>query len=68
MTRSQCHTLDLSDACNLAAIDYTTLLAARIFLGVYKKRVLPTLTLISSQWYIKSEQVQGRLSDSLVSV
>ncbi|KAJ5910817.1 major facilitator superfamily domain-containing protein [Penicillium subrubescens] len=38
------------------AKDYTTLLVARIFLGIFEATVGPSLMLISSQYYTKSEQ------------
>ena len=46
----------IATACTAAATDYTTLLVARIFLGIFEAPVVPTLTLVSSQWYTKSEQ------------
>ena len=46
----------IATACTAAATDYTTLLVARIFLGICEAPVVPTLTLVSSQWYTKSEQ------------
>jgi MFS family permease len=46
----------IATACTAAATNYTTLLVARIFLGICEAPVVPTLTLISSQWYTKSEQ------------
>ncbi|KAK2738250.1 hypothetical protein FQN57_007113 [Myotisia sp. PD_48] len=46
----------ISTACTAAAKDYKTLLAARIFLGIFEAAVAPCLVLISSQWYTKSEQ------------
>lgn len=42
--------------CTAAAKGYSSLLAARIFLGVFEAAIAPCLTLISSQWYTKSEQ------------
>lgn len=36
--------------------DYHTLLAARIFLGIFEAAVGPCLILISSQWYSRQEQ------------
>ena len=46
----------IATACTAAATNYTTLLVARIFLGIFEAPVVPTLTLVSSQWYTKSEQ------------
>ena len=46
----------VATACTAAANSYTTLLVARIFLGICEAPVVPTLTLITSQWYTKSEQ------------
>ena len=46
----------VATACTAAATNYTTLLMARIFLGIFEAPVVPTLTLVSSQWYTKSEQ------------
>jgi MFS family permease len=46
----------VATACTAAATNYTTLLVARIFLGICEAPVVPSLTLISSQWYTKSEQ------------
>ena len=49
----------ISTACTAAARDYKTLLAARIFLGIFEAAIAPCLVLISSQWYTKSEQAPG---------
>lgn len=46
----------IATACTAAAHDYKTLLAARIMLGIFEAPVAPTMMLISSQWYTKSEQ------------
>jgi len=43
-------------ACTSAAFNYRSLLAARIFLGIFEAAIAPSLMLISSQWYTKSEQ------------
>ncbi len=45
----------IATACTAAAKDYHTLLAARIFLGIFEAAIAPSLMLISSQWYTKSE-------------
>lgn len=46
----------IATACTAAAHDYHTLLATRIFLGIFEAPVAPCMMLISSQWYTKSEQ------------
>jgi len=46
----------IATACIAAAHDYRSLLAARIFLGIFEAPIAPCLMLISSQWYTKSEQ------------
>jgi MFS family permease len=43
-------------ACGAAAHNYHTLLVSRIFLGIFEATIGPSLLLISSQWYTKSEQ------------
>jgi MFS family permease len=43
-------------ACGAAAYNYQTLLVSRVFLGVFEATIAPSLMLISSQWYTKSEQ------------
>lgn len=43
-------------ACGAAATNYRTLLVSRVFLGVFEATIAPSLMLISSQWYTKSEQ------------
>ena len=45
----------IATACTAAAKDYSTLLAARIFLGIFEAAIVPSLLLVSSQWYTKSE-------------
>lgn len=42
-------------ACGAAAHNYQTLLVSRIFLGIFEATIGPSLMLISSQWYTKSE-------------
>ncbi|KAK0736461.1 major facilitator superfamily domain-containing protein [Apiosordaria backusii] len=42
-------------ACGAAATNYQTLLVSRIFLGIFEATIAPSLMLISSQWYTKSE-------------
>ncbi len=46
----------ISTATGAAAHNYTTLLISRIFLGIFEATIGPSLMLISSQWYTKSEQ------------
>ena len=46
----------IASACHAAAFNYHSLLAARIFLGMFEASIAPCLMLISSQWYTKSEQ------------
>ncbi|KAF4925016.1 Thiamine pathway transporter THI73 [Colletotrichum viniferum] len=43
-------------ACGAAAHNYTSLLVSRVFLGIFEATIGPSLMLISSQWYTKSEQ------------
>lgn len=43
-------------ACTAAVQNYGGLLAVRILLGVFEATIGPSLMLISSQWYTKSEQ------------
>ena len=47
----------IATACTAAAKDYNSLLAARIFLGIFEAAIAPSLMLISSQWYTKAEAV-----------
>lgn len=46
----------IATACTAAAHNYHSLLAARIFLGIFEAAIAPSLMLISSQYYTKSEQ------------
>ncbi|KAK6992794.1 major facilitator superfamily domain-containing protein [Favolaschia claudopus] len=46
----------VATACAAAAHDYHTLLASRIFVGIFEATIGPSLLIISSQWYTKSEQ------------
>ncbi|KYK55170.1 MFS transporter [Drechmeria coniospora] len=46
----------VATACGAAATNYPTLLVSRIFLGIFEATIGPSLMLISSQWYTKSEQ------------
>merc|ERR1712000_145584 len=46
----------VATACGAAAFNYQTLLVSRVFLGIFEATVGPSLMLISSQWYTKSEQ------------
>jgi MFS family permease len=43
-------------ACTAATTNYQTLLVARIFLGMFEAAISPSLMLIGSQWYTRSEQ------------
>ncbi|KAL9036728.1 MAG: hypothetical protein Q9214_006008 [Letrouitia sp. 1 TL-2023] len=45
----------IATACTAAAHNYATLLTARIFLGIFEAAIAPSLMLLSSQWYTKSE-------------
>ncbi|KAF7555554.1 hypothetical protein G7Z17_g2065 [Cylindrodendrum hubeiense] len=46
----------IATACGSAAHNYQTLLVSRVFLGIFEATIGPSLMLISSQWYTKSEQ------------
>lgn len=46
----------IATASGAAAHNYQTLLVSRIFLGIFEATIGPSLMLISSQWYTKSEQ------------
>ncbi|KAK1762510.1 allantoate permease [Phialemonium atrogriseum] len=46
----------VATACGAAAHNYQTLLVSRVFLGIFESTIGPSLLLISSQWYTKSEQ------------
>lgn len=46
----------IATACGAAAHNYQTILVSRIFLGIFEATIGPSLSLISSQWYTKSEQ------------
>jgi MFS family permease len=46
----------IATACGAAAHNYQTLLVSRVFLGIFEATIGPSLLLISSQWYTKSEQ------------
>jgi MFS family permease len=46
----------IATACGAAATNYQTLLISRVFLGIFEATISPSLILISSQWYTKSEQ------------
>jgi sugar phosphate permease len=45
----------IATACTAACHNYGSLLAARIFLGIFEAAIAPCLMLISSQWYTRSE-------------
>lgn len=46
----------IATACGAASHSYETLLVSRIFLGMFEATIGPSLMLISSMWYTKSEQ------------
>jgi predicted MFS family arabinose efflux permease len=46
----------IATACGAAATNCQTLLVSRVFLGIFEATIAPSLMLISSQWYTKSEQ------------
>lgn len=46
----------VATACGAAATNYQTLLVSRVFLGIFEATIAPSLMLISSHWYTKSEQ------------
>ncbi|KHO01676.1 Major facilitator superfamily domain, general substrate transporter [Metarhizium album ARSEF 1941] len=46
----------IATACGAAAYNYQSLLVSRVFLGIFEATIAPSLMLISSQWYTKSEQ------------
>ncbi|OAA70534.1 Major facilitator superfamily domain, general substrate transporter [Cordyceps fumosorosea ARSEF 2679] len=46
----------IATACGAAAHNAQTLLVSRVFLGIFEATIGPSLMLISSQWYTKSEQ------------
>jgi MFS family permease len=46
----------VATACAAAAHNYHTLLVLRIFVGIFEATIGPSLLIISSQWYTKSEQ------------
>lgn len=46
----------IATACGAAAHNYHSILASRIFLGIFEATIAPSLALISSQWYTKTEQ------------
>lgn len=46
----------IATACGAAAHDYRSLLVSRVFLGIFEATIGPSLLLISSQYYTKSEQ------------
>jgi MFS family permease len=46
----------VATASGAAAHNYHTLLVSRVFLGIFEASIAPSLILISSQWYTKSEQ------------
>ncbi|EQL04192.1 allantoate permease [Ophiocordyceps sinensis CO18] len=51
----------VATACGAAATSYRTLLVSRVFLGCFEATIGPSLMLISSQWYTKSEHLLKKL-------
>ncbi|KAI9892306.1 MAG: hypothetical protein M1814_001505 [Vezdaea aestivalis] len=45
----------IATACTAATKNYQSLLAARIFLGIFEASIAPCLMIISSNWYTKRE-------------
>ena len=46
----------IATACTAATHNYHSLLAARIFLGIFEASIAPSLMIISSNWYTRQEQ------------
>lgn len=46
----------IAQACMAACHDFSTLMAARFFLGLFEAGCLPLFGVITSQWYLRSEQ------------
>lgn len=46
----------LAQACMAAALNFKSLMAARFFLGLFEAGCLPLFSVITSQWYRRSEQ------------
>lgn len=46
----------IATACTAAVHNYQSLVVARVFLGIFEAAIAPSLMLISSQYYTKSEQ------------
>lgn len=46
----------IATACTTATNTYYTLVAAGIFFGTFEAAIAPSLMLIASQWYTRSEQ------------
>lgn len=46
----------IAQACMAATSNYGGLLAARFFLGLFEAGCLPLFSVITSQWYRRSEQ------------
>lgn len=46
----------IAQACMAAALNFQSLMAARFFLGLFEAGCLPLFSVITSQWYRRSEQ------------
>lgn len=46
----------IAQACMAACHNFSTLMAARFFLGLFEAGCLPLFGVITSQWYLRSEQ------------
>ncbi|CUS12329.1 unnamed protein product [Tuber aestivum] len=46
----------IATACTAAADDFTSLVVARVFLGIFEAAIAPCLTIITGMWYTTSEQ------------
>ncbi|RPA93284.1 MFS general substrate transporter [Choiromyces venosus 120613-1] len=46
----------IATGCTAAANNFTSLVAARVFLGVFEAAIAPSLTIITGMWYTTSEQ------------
>lgn len=53
---SLCLGWGIAQACMAACYNFRTLMAARFFLGLFEAGCLPLFGVITSQWYLRSEQ------------
>ncbi|OQE31493.1 hypothetical protein PENSTE_c001G06712 [Penicillium steckii] len=53
---SLCLGWGIAQACMAACYNFPTLMAARFFLGLFEAGCLPLFGVITSQWYLRSEQ------------